>query len=469
MTITLDSVDITNLVKKDSVRITDRLNNRTNRLSFTVEKEPGNSYTPPLNKEILVVRDGVTIFSGVTVRCDDEVDGTDTLICKVSCNDFTQYLNRKLVTERYEDTTINDIVADLLTVYAPDFTDTNVNAPIPIKSVAFNRITVSECLQKLAELSNYSWYVDYDKDIHFFASNEEPAPFDLTTGGGNHVPETLKISKNIEQLRNTVLVQGGEIATDTRTVKYAGDGDRAEFDTQYKFAAKPTVTVDGTTQSVGLDFNDQDVDFDCMWDFNQKYIRFTPGNIPAAPSTGVTNVDITGDPLFPIVVKVNDPDSIAEYGVYEFTIRDENISSQQQARDRALSELRAYAATLREGSFQTYRDGLRAGQSIRITDTLRGLDERFLIQKVSFRELSPSTAQWDVEIASLKTIGIVGVLQKLLTNEELTQNEQETLISYLELQDSVAVADTGGLDIETRSGPYLWDNSNTEWGRFTWS
>ncbi|MGI1661390.1 hypothetical protein ACRDNQ_04030 [Palleronia sp. KMU-117] len=467
ITVTLDAVDITDKIVRDSLRITDQLNNRVNRASFSVERVPGDTYLPPLNKEIVITRDSVVIFAGVTVECEERILGHNTVRCDVSCSDYSHYLNRKLVTERYEDTTIGAIIADLLATYAPDFTDNNVVANVGVASVAFNRITISDALQKLAELSNFSWYVDYEKDIHFFAQNGQQAPFALSDTARNHVFESLEIKRDITQLRNTIIIQGGEVPGASRTVKYAGDGDRAEFDTQYKFATKPTVTVDGVAQTVGLDFIDDDGSFDCMWSFQQKYIRFTAGNLPPAPtSPDVTNVDITGQPLYPIVVKVNDPESIAEYGVYEFQIRDENISSQDQAIKRGLGELRAYAGSLNEGSFETYEPGLRAGQTINIQSTLLDVDEPFLIQRVQYRYISENLDLWTVQVASLKTLGIVEIFQKLLTNEELTANEQETLLTYIQLDDTVDVSDAGGLTITGQTGPYLYGSA--EWGRATW-
>lgn len=468
LSVTLDGVSIADKIRQNSLVITDQINNRANRATFVIERAPGDSYVPPLNKELIVTRDSEVIFAGVTVERNESFIGHHTVEYSVACSDYSHYLNRKLVTERYENQTINAIIADLLTTYAPDFTDNNVDAPITIASIAFNRITVSDCLQKLAELSNYSWYVDYDQDVHFFALNSQNAPFSLSDTAGNHVYESLEIKRDITQLRNTIIIQGGEIPGTSRTVKYAGDGERAEFDTQYKFANKPTVTVNGVAQTVGLDYVDDDSSFDCMWSFQQKYVRFTAGNIPPLPtSPAVTNVELTGAPLFPIVVKVNDPTSVGEFGIYEFQIRDENISSQDQAIARGLAELRGFASSLNEGSFETYQPGLRAGHTIQISNTLLGIDEAFLVQRVQYRHVSTQHDFWRVEVASLKTLGIVDVLQKLLRNEVLTQNEQETLLTYIQLDDALAVSDDGGVTVTKQTGPYLYDTA--EWGRATWA
>lgn len=453
ITITIGGVDRTSLIEP-GFSISDTINSQVDTMDFSILKGPGDSYVPALNAEIIVTRDSVRIFAGVITTISDELVGANTIRYSVSAIDYTHFLNRKLVVERYEDQTIDTIIAHLVTNYASDFTVTNVSASIVVNSIAFNRITISECLRKLADLVNYNWYVDYYKDIHFYAANAEPAPF--VAEEGNFIRGSLKIQQDITQLRNKVTVTGGEVPTTTRTVLHAGDGETTTFATQYKFATVPTVLVAGVAKTVGVDFLDDDVSFQCMWNFNQKYIRFTAGNIPPVPSSGTTNISLTGDPLLPISVEIPDATSIETFGVYEFSITDKNIKTEDQAIERALSELKAYAASLSEGSFDTYLPGLRSGQIIRITDPLRGLDEDFIIQEVQYSFLTVDGAYdavWSVEVATLKTVGIISILQKLLLEEDLTVDEQITLLTLRDHADSFTVDDTMSA-VTTTSAPY---------------
>lgn len=451
-TVTIGGVDRTTLI--EDLTIIDNINSQVDTLDFPITKAPGDSYVPPLNAEVIVTRDSVRIFGGVITSIKDQLIGEGSLRFSVTANDFTFQLNQKLVVERYEGQTINYIINDLITKYAPTFTTTNVMADILVNSIAFNRITLSECFRKLAELVNYNWYVDYYKDLHFFPSNGEVAPFNAVDG--NYIRDSLTITKEITQLRNRVTVQGGEVPATARTVLLAGNGSTATFPTQYKFALKPTVLVSGVPKTVGLDFLNDDASFQCMWDFNQQYIRFTAGNIPADPGTG-TNISISGIPLLPLLVNIPDSASIAEFGEFEFAITDKNITTEDQAIERALAELKAYASSLAEGQFDTYRPGLRSGQVIRVTDALRGIDEDFVIQRVQYQHLSPDPDYdgiWSVTLATLKTVGIITVLQKLLLKEDLTVDEQVVLLTLIRLEDTFGVSDTMGA-ITTTSRPYF--------------
>lgn len=460
LVITINGVDRTGIINTDSLKVKDKLNNRTNECSFTITKYGAEGIKPTLDHNVVVTLDGNIIFGGVVVSYDESVQGKNVLNYAVTCKDYSQYLNRRLVIERYEDETINDIINDLLDIYTDDeFTHVNVNANIEVETVAFNRITLSECLDKLAKLVSYSWYVDNNKDIHFFAKNSEVAPFSITDTSDNYLYNTLEINKDLSQIRNKIFIQGGDEVGESVDETFDGDGVKDIFRLAYKYSSKPTVTVDAVAIDVGIENLQDEADFEAMWDFNQKYVRFTTGNEPAV---GTDNVVVVGTPLYPILVQVPSPVSIGEFGVYEYAIKDNTIKSREQAIERAIAELTAYANEISEGGFQTYQYGLRAGQTITVNSSLRGVNEDFLIQDVSFKVITVDNGAdvkyvWNINLATLKTIGIIDILQKLLLDEDLSEGEQETLLIYLQFSDTASMSDSISAPTVT-SAPYKYSN-----------
>lgn len=63
-------------------------------------------------------------------------------------------------------------------------------------------------------------------------------------------------------------------------------------------------------------------------------------------------------------------------------MNDASIKDWNEARLRARAEVEAYANAILSADFTTEIDGLTAGQIIHITDSSRGIDDDFLIQKV---------------------------------------------------------------------------------------
>lgn len=458
VTVTINSVDRTSLVVFNSLRKTDTLNQQVDTLEFKIRKYGSRTYSPTLGHEIVVTSGGSTIFGGVIVKIRESLDSAKIIEYTVTCNDYSQYLKRKLVTERYENTTASAIITDIMGTYTTGFTTAGVAAAVTIASISFNRLTVAESLQKLADAISYVWYVDYDQDLHFFPKNNESAPFDITDTSGNYIYNSLEIVEDLTQVKNSILVQGGEAVSDVaREELFSGDGTKDTFALANKFDSVPTVLVGTYAQTVGTEFLDDDVSFDVMWNFNQKYLRFTSGN---TPTSGTNNISVEGTYLYPIVVSVPAPASIAEFGTYQFSITDKSIRSRDEAIDRALAELSAYKDELYEGSFRTYEDGLRSGQVININSTQRGRNIDVLIQSVRMTMRDPNgvSFEYEVRFATLKSIGIIEYLQNQLRSREVIIDDQETLQNYIPLEDTIALTDSLATPVAT-TGPYLYDTA----------
>jgi hypothetical protein len=407
----INSTDRTDYISWPSFVKEDILNNQVDVCSFETKKYGSRTWKPAVGDGIEVSDDGTIIFAGVIVKVQETIEG-NLLKYRVECKDWTHYLDKQLVIERYENQTVAEIITDINTNYLSGFSVNNVNCDIEIESIAFNRISASRCLEILAEQVNFNWYVDYEKDIHFFAKLGEGAPFNLTDTNGKYIFNSLEISDDLSQLRNRVFIQGGEVKGSARTETYAGDGSQTLFKLAHKFSEKPTVTVGGASKTVGVDFLDQDTDFDCLWSYQEKYIRFT-----TAPADEAAVV-ISGTPLYPIVAQVQDDESIAEYGDYELSYKNTKISTEEEARQYGASELEAYASKITEAKLETYESGLRSGQTINIQSDIRGISEDFLIQRVTSQMRTPVEGFWMVELATSRTISIIRFLQKLLIDQD---------------------------------------------------
>jgi hypothetical protein len=385
---------------------------------------------------VVEIYDGnLKIFGGKVIRVGSS-SSSDLNFYEVEAKDYTLDLDRVLVTERFDDMAGNEIIAFIIDNYlsGSGVTYGNLNCPIVVSVIVFDQTSVSKCLTELCELLNYSWYIDYDKDLHLFAKNEKPAPFNLSDDSSNtYIRDSLVIDSDLSQLRNVVIIEGGEITSDyPRTNTQVGNGTKKSFATDYKFANKPTVKIGGVVMNVGIDFLDNDVSFDCLWNFNEKYIRFVN-----APVSNVV-IEMSGQYLIPIMVQVEDEGSISQYGRFEFSKVDKNIKSSEEAKMYGEAQLGAYAFTIREGAFRTYESGLSSGQTISINLISRNISESFLIMRVSLKMLTASHGEWTVELATMRTLGIISFLQKLLIDQrkKITLNEDVVLKKYYVLSET---------------------------------
>lgn len=464
LTVTIAGTDRTKLVVPESVKILNILTKQVDSAQFEMRKWGSHGVSPSVGQEVVIRNDGTKIFAGRIATIDQEYDKLEYVGFRIACIDYTRDLDKKLVVESYSNMTVDAIIADLAGTYLPSsITLANVDCPVTIKAISFNYEYVSDCLRQLAELTNHDWYVDYDKDLHFFAKETVAAPFDLSDTGGKYIYDSLKIRKDITPVRNTVIVRGGEYKAEPFTVERIGDGSHRIFGTEYHFD-EVAVVVTGQRKSVGLDNIDDETNYDCLYNFTEKLVKFRGDKVP----TNGSEVKISGRPYLPVLVKLRDNTSISIFssaegndGIYEYKIIDRTIKSKEGARQRARAELIAYSATVSEGEFETYETGLRAGMRIRVQSDLRSVDEYYVINRVETRVLvsnESNTKLWHkVSLMTTRSFDHIDLLQKLLTSKDKevdidTDNEVldavETTDEIMEMQEVVTVT------VETP--PYQW-------------
>lgn len=300
-----------------------------------------------------------------------------------------------------------------------------------VKYVAFNYEPVSECLRQVAKLIGYEWYIDADRDLKFYPPATVAAPFGLTDTSGNFVFDSLEIKNDISSLRNQIFVRGGEEVGEplTEDISEQANGNNVIFNLGYRYTDL-SATLNGAPLDVGIDFIDDITAHDCLFNFQEKTLRFN-----AAPAGGDAII-VTAKPYIPIIVKKRDAASIAEFGVFEYCIVDKTIKTREGARQRAQADLIAYRAQLDEGGFTTYTSGLRAGQRINIASTVRGIDTNFVINRLTLSMRTPEAAQYEATIVTTRTYGIIEFLLGLLRQDakgiEIGEDEILDLVETVE-------------------------------------
>lgn len=317
------------------------------------------------------------------------------------------------------------------------FSQANVNdADSPfLGSVKFNYEHVSQAIKQIAEAVGNDWYVGTDRNLHFYQPLTEAAPFALTDTSQNFIWNSLRINKDTSTIKNRIYVRGGEYQGTSTTFSFVADGTQKTFRSPYRIK-NISVTVNAVAQTVGVDNLDDPASFNCLYNFMEKTLKF-------AVAPGAVAVAMTGNPMIPVIVKKGDPTSIASHGIYEFLIMDKSIITVQAGRDRASAELRSYRDTLTEGSFTTDTSGLRAGQTISVVISARGISDDYIIKSVAFRTKTPSAFFYDVTLVSTRSFGIIEYLLTLLRNDrkQIQINDSEEIILAEEIAETATIAD----------------------------
>lgn len=220
------SVDMSS--EASGVKLVQRAYAETSRLSFSVADEAGTLSL--LNEDEIVLMDGaVKAFQGpvrTKERSDRGVSAQRFYV--VECQDFTTYLGDDYVPSNVLRSTVESDKARIAWLGATygtrglvfsGATIATVRATMPEQD--FSRLTLHQAMTLICSITGGSFYVDYDKTLHYHTSEVISAPFGLsdapngTTTFGFH---GLKLKDDTTAIVNEVLV----IGTDIETTRYLG-------------------------------------------------------------------------------------------------------------------------------------------------------------------------------------------------------------------------------------------------------
>lgn len=462
----VNGVDRTAYVKWDTLVRTEVLTKEVDRMEFEVTKTPLKATLPAVNDEVTLEENSIKIFGGIIVERNEKIRGGVLIGYEYKCKDYSHYLDRKLVTKNYSGQTARAIFLDILSTYTTGFTTANVPASTPtIETLKLNYEQVTRAFAKVCDLLGWDWYVDYDKDIHLFNSDSNPAPFGLTDTNGKYVWGSLEINNTILQLKNAIYVRGGDYkktytAATTPDI-YRGNGTQQTFALAYQYA-QITVEVNGVIKTIGTDQQTDPATVDGIYNFNEKFVRFTSLTI----ANGDT-VKMYGTALIPIVGLVRDNASIALYGEYQAVVVDKTITSIDEAQARARAEAVKYSNSVFEGSFKTVETGLKTGMKINVSSAIRGISKDFKINRIVGKTRTSNSMEYTVYLIASGQVSFTDIMVELLTqgNKNIDIGVDEVLQRLEYFSEEFGVSDTVRTPSKT-SPPYRWDTM--KWNLFTW-
>lgn len=230
--VTINGVDRSSVVQQATLQIVDNARSVPSTASMRVS-----GFTPQVGMSVYVSM-GATdryIFGGAIQRLSKVLQANNINndpAYDLECQDQNWFLNRLLVYGRYQNQDVGTIVRSIISEFTDGFTDTNVASGIgTVDDIIFNGSTVSEAFSQLASLfpgpPACQWYVDYNKDIHFYTTDTVPRPATVTLGNTlSFLAET-----DLSQVRTRVDVIGGGTTTGLSAVP--GDTTLSVADTSY--------------------------------------------------------------------------------------------------------------------------------------------------------------------------------------------------------------------------------------------
>jgi hypothetical protein len=474
--ITDNGVDISSSVQWRTLDCLSVLPKENASLKFSVSQGIGQTKPattiPAIGDVINLFDSSGLIFGGTVTEAEKTIEGL-VLTAQVTTSDWGYIFDGVLVKKNYAMMDPHDIVADLVSNFAPGkgFTTNHVQVGnFLVPSIKFNYQQPTKCLESLAKLIGWEWYIDPQKDIHFFLGDVENAvgeggvaPITVDATSGQIEWNSLDVDLQLQNMQNSVYVIGGNY-TKTFTASntpdtFLTDGVRQFFTTSYPYDSSTIiVTLDGVIQTVGTANQSDPTSVQVLYNDAQRWVEFTSG----APATGHT-VKVYGKAKVPIVAHASNPKSIQQYGEYQSVIVDSKITTVQEAQQRAQAAILQFGHPVHDIKFNTIVPGCAIGQAITVNLPAFGVQQQLVVKRIEAVGYAPGDnalgiagmLEYQVECIGSDTVTFTDIMTTILQQEaSQTQVDDSTVNENLEyVEDIAATVET--LIATGTIGPYV--------------
>jgi hypothetical protein len=206
-------VQTSNRIRKDSIRITDAVNETQNTCDFIVDLTP-----PAIGTDVKIglqnVLPGNLIFGGTVITVDQVYLAGDRTIpsWSVSCVDYTYLMNRRVVVGSWTNLSATTVAQAIVTTFAPGFSTAGITASLPTITVAFNGVPVMAALAEIANLVGGYADVDYGKVVKLFIADTTDPPSAISGGYPLMNTPPITATSDESQLRTRVNVRGATLS-----------------------------------------------------------------------------------------------------------------------------------------------------------------------------------------------------------------------------------------------------------------
>ena len=298
---------------------------------------------------------GTKIFTGLIEDINFQGEGVKEVV-RIKGRDFGAFLQDIIVQPRvFKNEETSQIVLDIMeqNISSNEISINNVNTTTKtIDKITFANISVFDALQQLAEIAEFVFYVDEDKDLHF--EQKEGTDSGITIDNTNTEMGVFKNSD--KEIFNKITVYGDRILTGTEDI-FTSDGGSV-FNLSYK-PHNTKMYLSGATDTIYepagvVNLNDPAEDnVKYLVDFQGQQIVFASGiiagdNIPPTGSVIIARYDRNT----PIISIKADQDSQLKYKLKEKVIVDQKIKDPDEASVLAVSKLNEFKDPRIQGDVQ---------------------------------------------------------------------------------------------------------------------
>lgn len=381
--VTVNGVDKTSSLIKDSLFIRLQLNNKSNTAELKFK-----DYEPTERATIQISINGSVVFGGFIIRKSATilgVKGSTVVNWSVECKDWSELLESVTVNEELTESSDSSIVAYLFTTYLPSSgfnTSTDVRTLDNDLDITFTNVSLREALDQLAQRVGANWYIKPNKNIYWFSpSNPDTASFGISSSPNDSTTfgflnNSLSYDIDSSTIVNQIKIIAGVKSTGTKqTDSFTGDGSKKTFTlSQIPDAIVYCGYNDGigtyTTYGSFVGLAPQDKlateggSYRAVIDQANKTIKLE-GSTGNPPANG-TSINVVYYYKELVDLTYDDLGSQALFGTYPISLMNQTFGSEEEARKKATALLEQNSRGKSKIGFDTTKYGLLPGQLVTI-------------------------------------------------------------------------------------------------------
>jgi hypothetical protein len=280
---------------------------------------------------------------------------------------------------------VKDLVAKYLAV--DGVTVANVQVGALITEAFWPMQTVATCLDAICQNTGYSWFIDDAKDLHFYDTAGQTCPISLADKSNNF--RNMQVSRGMGDYFNAEWVKGADAISDPRPESFIGDGKKTQFILSKGCMTVPTITKNGTAQTVGI----SNVDSGKQWYWSagsQAIIQDISGAVLGPADT----LTVLYQYAFPNLEYNEASDEIARSvligggsGHYEVFKSVGNIKSPVEGQGYIAADLTKFGRVSEVIQFESDNPAILPGQVITANVNQHGVFGNYLITGISISDL----------------------------------------------------------------------------------
>ncbi|HUT21346.1 MAG TPA: hypothetical protein VM366_19515, partial [Anaerolineae bacterium] len=198
---------------------------------------------------VTVTDNGTTLFAGEVVDIDTDLLSLalDGRRLTVLCQDYQILVEEAVIdgVEAYTDETDENIIDDLFATYRPDIdTDPYVTELQASMTITFQDVTLRQALAEICSRTGGNWYVDENKELHYFDAEANVAAWYLSDTPD--LANSFPYQRISQQLSATTIVNQVLVVGDKR-----GRGWRTDPASILAYGPRPAVVVDNRVTTPG--------------------------------------------------------------------------------------------------------------------------------------------------------------------------------------------------------------------------